>query len=68
MDHLLSVGMGEFLEVRTFWLMEPVAEPEDLGRWIASNSLHTEFACRYLTPTNELRGWPELRKRPSGRA
>jgi hypothetical protein len=31
MDHLLSVGMGEFLEVGTFWLREPVAEPEDLG-------------------------------------
>src|SRR5215211_184255 len=32
--HLLGVGMGEFLEVRTFWLRKPMGQPEDLGRGV----------------------------------
>jgi hypothetical protein len=30
-DHLVGVGSGEFLDVRTFWLRKPVGQPEDLG-------------------------------------
>jgi hypothetical protein len=29
-DHLLGVGSGEFLDERTFWLREAIAQPEDL--------------------------------------
>src|SRR5215217_8380802 len=30
MDHLLGVGTGEFLDVRTFWLGKSMGQPEDL--------------------------------------
>src|SRR5215208_4472123 len=33
-DHLLGVGSGEFLDVRTFWLREAIAQPEDLGQGV----------------------------------
>src|SRR5918998_3122407 len=32
--HLLGVGAGEFLEVRTFWLRKPMGQPEDLGQGV----------------------------------
>jgi hypothetical protein len=34
MDHLLSVGVGELLDVRTFWLRELMGQPEDLGQGV----------------------------------
>ena len=33
-DHLLGVGSAQFLDVRTFWLREPIAQPEDLGQGV----------------------------------
>src|SRR5215208_3646394 len=32
--HLLGVGTGEFLDVGSFWLREPIAQPEDLGQGV----------------------------------
>src|SRR5829696_6789735 len=34
MAHLLGVGTSEFLDVRPFWLREPIAQPEDLGHGV----------------------------------
>jgi hypothetical protein len=34
MDDLLGVGISEFLDVRTFWLREAIAQPEDLGQGV----------------------------------
>jgi hypothetical protein len=33
-DHLLGVGSAQLLDVRTFWLREPMCQPGDLGRGV----------------------------------
>ena len=43
-DNLLGVGLGEFLDVGTFGLGKPIAQPEDLGRGVGF--LLDRLACR----------------------
>ena len=33
-DHILGIRSGEFLDVRTFWLGKPIAQPVDLRQGV----------------------------------
>jgi hypothetical protein len=33
-NYLLGVGSAQFLDVRTFWFREPIAQPGDLGQGV----------------------------------
>src|SRR5215217_637863 len=46
--HLLGVRSAQFLDVRTFWLREPMAQPEDLGHGVSL--LLDRFVGRVVLP------------------
>jgi hypothetical protein len=48
-DHFVSVGSGEFLEVGAFWLREPIAQPEDLRHGVCL-LLDCLIGCLELLP------------------